>query len=64
MKTLKFRILELNGMINVALLPVNEEAIYACKLVKREYITQEEALIFQKLGLQIEIEQAPLGEKL
>lgn len=63
MKTLKFQVVPINGMINVILYPLNEEAYLACLLLKREYITQEELLIFQKLGLQIELENKPIPQE-
>ncbi len=62
MKTLKFQVVPINGMINVILYPMNEDAYLACLLVKREYITQDELFIFQKFGLQIELENKSIPQ--
>lgn len=62
-KNLQFYTVNIPETLNVVLFPVNEQAFYACKLVKREFITQEELFIFQKLGLQIEIvPKTPQGQ--
>lgn len=45
----------LNGLCNKVGFPANEAAKYACSLVKRDYLTQEEMVIFQKLGFTIEV---------
>jgi hypothetical protein len=57
MKNMKFTSERIEGSMKVVAYPVNESAYYACKLVNRDFLTQEEAKIFQKLGFTIEVIQ-------
>lgn len=44
------------GLNNIVAYPLNESARLACMLVKRNYLTQNELVIFQKLGFTLKKE--------
>lgn len=55
MKTLKFELVMLPNSIVAVGIPHNQLANYACMLVKRQYLTQNELYILQKMGFAIEV---------
>ncbi len=53
-KTIVVRVERIVGTINYIAYPKNENARYACMLSKKEFLSQEDLAILERMGFNIE----------